>query len=499
MTVEGNVFVTTLDAVYNQATTVQQFNISYNGSIASLASEGLGYGSLSTDTQLVYDILHNHAYIAMDTSLLVVNLNISNPPLISYDTLDVGHTPTAIKAFTLSDGDPFVVVSYTTDNNREYAKRFRKYENQIWGFYGEPVLVVTPYWYNLTIISNTLIYKAAESFSTSLQTIWAAVAQEWYIYVQDLIDGTTRTFLVPEPCDNVQRLVHSEHRQRMLVQCAEATVFFDSNEKQFFHLWSDVIGTVFIAANGEYGVVVNTSGVGLTVLNLNLGYQSLSVSVEGLVQDVVFVDAGSSLHYLCYVEQFNEEFAVKCANIEQLNSTQNSALLYQGIAEVPPTLYTNKNLLTVQHSAAENCLPLMQVFDMITLVNTHNITNINPTLIAFRPLPLPPAEITTDDTITTTTLSEPPASHAPHTTHTIITETTATDPLAHCTVELDRAQEDYQQLLLATAIVSSLFCIILLVTVIVLAIVLYYARAHSSNTTKSSRNEPPVLTDMKKN
>ncbi len=497
ITVEGNVFVAALDATTYQAT-VQQYNISTNDStvsIASLSERGSGDNrALSADRQLIYDVLHNHAYIAMDTNVLIVNLNTSNPPYLSYETLDIGHIPTAVKAFTLNAGDPFVAVTYTTAGDREYLRRFRKYDNRVWGYYGEPVLVVTPFWYNVSRISNTLIYKAADSLSTFVDTVWAAVAEEWYIYTVDLVDGTTRTFSTPEPCDNIQRLVHSEHRQRMLVQCAEATVFFDSKQKEFYKLWSEVIGTVSIAASGKYGAVVDTAGTGLTVLHLHGDYQATSVDVQGTIRNLLFVDTGTkNLHYLCYVEQVNEVFAVKCLNIEQLNSTQNHALLFQGVTDIAPTLYSHRNLLTVKHFAVDDC-PLLQVFDMITLTNTHNVTNVNPALITFKPLPLSPTKNATDSTTTTPSLTPNNRTNYTHTPATMPTTVTVTTD--QHTVELERAQGKYQTLLLTTTIVASLFCIALLAMVIVFAIMLHHSRAHSDRSVEH-KIEQPVLTDVK--
>ena len=491
--------VTKFNAITNQIT-IEEFRLSNNGTAISLTSEGSGQEPLTNDklnTGLLYTVLHNYAYIVSDTSVLVVNLNTSNPPYLSYDTLEVGHKPKAIKAFTIN-GDPFVIVTYVTPEEREYLRRFRKYDNSVWGYHGGIVLVVTPNWYNLTLLSNTLIYKATDSLSNYADTIWVAVAQQWYIYTQDLIDGTTRTFSAPEPCNTIQRLVYSEHRQRLLVQCKEATVFFDAREKEFYKLWSGLMGTAYIAESGRYGAVVGQSGTLLTLLHLHGTYQSLSVEVAGEVQNIVFVDVGSNLHYICYVKLLNETYGVDCIHIEQFfhqNTTDYSNNLVVRSSDCP-TFYSHKHVLIL---SCETCSPtLLQVFDMLTLTNTHNITGVDAAFITFKALK---ANAPTDVPSTTaTTAHAHTLPSAPTTTRTppqITTTVPVVAPseselLKQCSMELEYSRVEYHKLLWITVTLCCVFTLALLAAVLVMVIVLVHVK-----TTTSNKEHPPTLTNIK--
>lgn len=508
--VNGNMSVTKFNALTNQATvdTVEEFILSNNHTAIILTSDGSGQGPLTNDksnTELLYAVLHNYAYIVMDTRVLVVNLNTSNPPYLSYDTLEVGHKPNTIKAFTIN-GDTFVTVTYVTPELREYLRRFRKYDNSVWGYHGGIVLVVTPNWYNLTLLSNTLIYKATDSLSNYVDTIWVAVAQEWYIYTQDLIDGTTRTFSTPEPCNTIQRLVYSQHRQRMLVQCKEATVFFDARAKEFYKLWSDVVGTAYIAEGGGYGAVVDQSATVLTVLHLHGNYQSLSLKVRGEVQNVVFVDAGSHLHYICYVELLNESYGVDCIQIEQFfhqNSTDYSTNLI-GYSSDCPTFYSQKHVLIIEQTncaSDETCSPSLRVFDMLTLTNTHNVTGVDAAFITFKALKTnPPTEVpstTADTTAHAPTTTTPPSAPTTTITPPQTPTTTAAAPsnselFMQCSMELEYSRMEYHTLLLTTVTLCCVFSLALLMAVLVLVIIIVRVK-----TTSHKEEKPPTLTDVK--
>lgn len=482
------IFTVTFEAKINHAF-IEQYRLANNGTEISLTPTMEGSG-LGPTPELVYDVLNHYAYIALGNKVLIVHLNTSNAPYLDTEVLEIDQTANQIKAL-IYQGDHYVMITYTTPQNRQFLRTFRKYQNKIWGRFGSDILVSTPVWYNLTLISNTLIYKAANSLSLD-DTLWVAIAHRWYIYTQSIIDSSTLTFAAPEPCNNIQRLVYSEHKQRMLIQCKEATVFFDAQEKSFFEIWEGLVGTVYISHSGKYGAVVSRNEV--TLLRLH-NFQAVSMATDGVVDNVVFADAGSSIHYFCYVEQIpNQSYNVNCIHIElmfQQNITRNKYLtplldssILSPVDSTTPRLYSHRNILTIQYSTcAEQCTPLVQVFDMQTLKNTHNITGVDPTFLTFKPRRVVPSSNTTKKSInetieanSTELFTKPTALSTDSTTTSVLVPTTTlapTESLQQCSIELEHARTEYQQLLWVTVTLSCVFSILLLISLGILTTVLW--------------------------
>ena len=535
-------WVVTFNALTSQ-TVMTRHQLSNNGTVVSLTQPDVGSGDQllpsKSERQLVYDVLHRYAYIAIGTTIAIVHLDTSNGQSFSHNSVEVAHTPISVKASTFN-GETYLLVTYMT-NNRGYVKRFRRYKSG-WGNFGEPVLVTTPSWFDMSRVSNMILFKAKDSLS-DYDTLWVTVAEQWRLYTTNLIDGTRGTFEVPLPCDNVERLVHSKHGQRMLIQCRETTAFFDTREKEFYAVWPKAIGTVYISESGKYGAVLSQPH-SVTLLNLHYqGYPSISIRAEGEISNVTLVDVNSTQHYLCYTEQHNGTYTGNCMDLELafLNATSEeytSTLFDSSTAQSDsvytpcPSLYTHRNLLVVQQvvCSQETCLPLLQLFDMSTLSNTHNVTGIDAAFLAFKAVP-----VTAPTTLTPVPMTEAPATqefttseHA-HTTpspntehaHTVpsvttptstelFTETTLTTHPANselylqCSRELEHSKESYQQLLWVTIATGTLFSLALLVTILLLMVLLCVAFRSGSKETETvtpepytTRDKPPSYADQR--
>ena len=489
--------------------------------------EGSGREELSPDKdvchRLVHDVLHHYAYIAVGTNIIIVHLNSSVDSYLNYEVLTVGHNPDQIKAFKYGY-DTVLLVHYRTLNRKGYVRQYRKYENQVWADYGSPVLVTSPSWYDVDRISNTLLYKARDTYY-DYDAVWVAVASQWYIHACSLVDGIYRTYIAPEPCDNITRLVYSHHRQHMLIECNEATVLFNARDKLFAAIWSDVIGTVHISTSGRFGAVVNNTKSMITIIELhheeNEGYRMIHLEgIDGRIANATFVDVNSTNHYFCYFKlQDNDYYSIQCIDVElgfqQQNLTSSVRISTElpnsltSTAEVCTDMYTHHNLLLFQRNVCkkDNCLLTIQVYDMTTLTNTYNITGIDPTFFAFKALRVQlPTEAPTSNTSnepSNTTVALPTATTTPDilptsamdpitirqsgqpNTGTVLpkhtpalpqtTPTSNNEMLAHCTRQLSDTKTSYEHLLWITVLVCSLFCVALIITILLLVVVLCIA------------------------
>lgn len=558
---DGNMYVVTLRA-HADETSITKYKLKLLGTNETSDPltpdmEGSGGDQLSPEKhvcqRLVYDVLHHYAYIAVETNIIVVHLNISmdtkaNDSYLDYEVLTVGHRPDQIEAFKYGD-DTVLLIHYYTPGHKGYVRRYRKYDNQVWADYGSPVLVTSPSWYDIDSISNTLLYKARDTYY-DYDTLWVAVASRWYIHACSLIDGIYRTYLAPEPCDNITRLVYSHHRQQMLIECKEATVLFNAREKLFSAIWNNVVGTVYISTSGRYGAVVNITKSTITIIHLhhveNEGYRMIRLErTHGRVANATFVDVNSTQHYFCYFELQDDDsyYSIYCIDIELGFKHNNTSQFIRVSIQLPhsltPTaeactdLYTHHNLLLFQRNVCnkDNCISIIQVYDMTTLTNTYNITGVDPTFLAYKALSIQlPTELPTKipnntiDTFTTntsdivpTSMSDPVTMETQTSLSTIETTTprymyTPTHPeatptsneelLAHCTRELTDTKASYEQLLQITVLVCSLFCVALIITILLLVMVMCIAYRSNNRVTVNvepgrygTHSSPPIYSE----
>jgi len=489
------IYSISFDAINSQAS-IEELFLEGNSNF-SLEAESSGEGlSLEKpiNQNLVFDILHHHLYIVVERTIYIILLNASNA-YQSYDTISIDYDPISINAFNFGH-DPYIMAVYEASGERTFVQRYRKYQNSNWGNFGNRVLVTSPQWNDLSRVSNILVYKAFDSLNY-YDSLYVVISEGWYMYVTNLIDGTSNTYLTPEPCNNIVKMVYNEHTQRMLIQCQEGTVLLDAREKEFRSLWMDVTGDTYIAQSGKYGAVINETFV--TILDLNEGFATDSVPIERFANGV-FVDSSSKNHFFCFVQQLNESYTVDCIRIEELLNNGSDYLINIFDSSIPPmdqmytscpNLYSHRNLLTIEHivcsTSMDNCLPLMQIFDMRTVLNSYNVSGLQAGLLAYKQSRY---EVPTTDTPTSTVME---TTELPTTTlsvtdevlteeHTPVAAITAgdkttvqipTEPnpeptnLKQCTVQLQKATNNFHMLLyIALSVLVLLSVLIMLLCVL---------------------------------
>ena len=473
-------------------------------------------------------MLHHHAYIVHHNDIIILNLNAEQTSqgvaTAEYLTLSLGQQATEIKAYNIG-GEHYICVYYTI-GDRGYVRMFRRYPDEMWGFYGAPEVVITPSWFsNSHLLSNVLLYQPPDQYS--LNSINVAVGYKYYIHVNDLLDRTYYSEIIPPPCNSVEHMVYNRPNHLLFVVCHEASFLYNYTIREFYDHRApleDISGKPYFNHNGNFGAIVcnfSDSISNITVIQIVKQSSTLFHHLtNSLVAQATFVDVGPSKRYFCYLE-IGPQNGIKCIDVKATFSSRsndtvvirevpNSQGLCPSVTSSCPPLYTHHSLLIAQNCTNDDeCEDGIRAFDLATFTNVWNLTGVEPFLMLWKSVPRqsPP---TTETLLDTTTPESQPTTESETAPQTTIVEQ-ASEPtktpsisvtfkpnasltaepitLEVCQAQLASADKDYDRLLWITIGMCVFFCVALAVTVVLVIAVISVNRMGTTSTDNVSKKK----------
>ena len=472
----------------------------------------------------VYTIHHQHAFIAVGESVVVLLLNTQTP---NYHRISVGHTPLKLTAQDVG-GDTYLYVLYES-NNRGFVATYRKYSSGNWGKYGQhDVLVYSPQWFDPAKMSN-IIFFSADDWHYSYKVTFVAVAVDHTIYFKEILDTFDFSINIPDPCDQILTINFNEIKQTMFVVCRDVTFYFSYLDYQLYtsSLWNRT-GLTYFTQDGRIAAIATNHSGGMTTVTIHgLHFEPVHdlneevyefhhfhhVASRSLIIIGEFITVSKSRHYFCYIEVL--EFGIVCVDVERaLMSVRSEGVLHDATLILPnthsvicasyarcPVMYSHKGLLVVQVESCdrdEECASLVMLFNMSSLQNIANITGVSSVdMHAYKEYPNP-ILITPPQHNTT---REEEDENPPKATHTILPQTTTklsfnspietalttttqstvfttfdseseADLLETCRNDLIATNTAYNQLLIVAITLCVCFCVAMLITILILVIML---------------------------
>ena len=537
--------ITTTNASLTRLTPVNRDSATDQYTNPFILPDSVGSGLNSTELlpdysemqQYVYTVYNHHAFVAVGQYIIELLLNTDTP---NYHRIHIGHSALQIEARNFAD-ETYLFVLYET-NSRGYVASYRKYSNRNWGKQGQhDVLVYTPEWFDLSKMSN-IIFFSADDWHYSYKVTYVAVAVGHTIYFKEILDSFEFSIAVPEPCNRILSINFNEVKQTLFVVCTNITYYFSYLDYQIYTsgLWNRTGLTQFSHDGRIAAIATNHSGGMTTVTIHGLHFEPVldrdeevyefhhfhHVASRSLIIRGEFVTVFHNLHYYCYIEQM--QYGIVCINVERaLMNVRNEGIIDDATLILPnthtvlcastkdcPVMYSHKEVLVVQVRVCEHdqaCVTLGMLFNMSSLENFANLTDVSLDMLAYKtdpkPLLISPPQ---NNSLFHSTAVRPLPTHTKSSTasYNIPLHTPAREPdrptlltpantdsaaanveiaelLETCQNDLIATDTAYNQLLTVTIALCVCFCVAMVVTILILVGLICFNRREKSRACKN--------------